>query len=289
MTLNIHSYAYGNAANNTDCHEGPIALKNIENQCDIKAALDWQKILTSEDPRTQAEALNAVIDINTRLAHQVAASIADQKQFITLGGDHSCAIGTWSGAALATREHGQLGLIWFDAHMDSNTFDSSPTGNIHGMPLSALLGFGDEQLANLLGFSPKLHPENVVQIGIRSYQSGEAELLEKLGVRIYYMDEINNRGLDAVMQEALTQVTANTSHFGMTMDLDGFDPEDAPGVGCREKNGVRADELLPLLSDVGQHEKFIGAEIVEYNPSRDIDHKTAKLVYKIIATIQHKC
>jgi arginase len=200
-----------------------------------------------------------------------------------LGGDHSCAIGTWSGAASALQ--GPLGLIWVDAHLDSHTPESSPSKNIHGMPLATLLGYGDPTLTGIQNAKPKILPENVVLIGIRHYEPAEHELLSTLGVKIFYMEDITEMGLDAVMTSALAIITEKTEAFGISVDVDGIDPLDAPGVGYREPNGIPAFDLLKSLKLLIQNKAFIGAEIAEFNPERDIEHKTEKLIIDLISLL----
>lgn len=160
-----------------------------------------------------------VAAIAQAVAESVAASLRRGHFPLVIGGDHSCAIGTWSGAhdVLDTRE--RLGLLWIDAHMDSHTFRTSPSRALHGMPLACLLGHGDPRLTRIGGPDPKLLPQDVCLIGVRSYEWGEAALLKNLGVRIYFMDEVHRRGLAEVCAEAWEQVTRETATSGIASTL----------------------------------------------------------------------
>jgi hypothetical protein len=160
------------------------------------------------------------------------------------------ATGTWSGAAAALRPRGALGLLWIDAHMDAHRPHTSPSGNLHGMPLACLLGHGEPALATLAG-APALAPAHVCLVGVRSYEAEEAQLLEQLGVRVFLMDEVRRRGLPAVLREAHAVVTRGTAGFGVTLDVDAVDPQEAPGVGTPAPGGLRAGSLLAELERLG--------------------------------------
>ena len=270
-TIVIYSYAYGNAAHNTGCADGAFVLKKALEK--YSSHFHWYPPLQASNHNQQREALSDVVRLCGVLSHDIKKSILNHRFFITLGGDHSCAMGSWSGALNATE--GDLGLIWFDAHMDSHTFVTTPSNNIHGMPLAVLLGHGDPALTALS--TKKLKPENVVLIGIRSYESGEQQLLEKLGVNLFYMDDIKKLGMQTVINNAIEIVTKNTVNFGISIDLDGFDPMDAPGVGTRESDGVNAKDFLAQFKKITSHPKLIGMDIVEFNPSLDKNHQTEKL------------
>jgi arginase len=203
---------------------------------------------------------------------------------VVVGGDHSCAIGTWKGVASALRARGPLGLIWIDAHMDAHTPQTTPSGALHGMPLASLLGYGDKRLTSL-GRGVQLLPKHVCLIGVRSFESGEAALLRRLGVRVFFMPEVVRRGLTAVMREALDIATTGTAGFGVTLDLDALDPRDAPGVGSPVKGGIRAAELSTALASIQGHPALAGVEIVEYNPQRDRNGVTANVAAGLLEAV----
>ncbi|MDQ8040115.1 MAG: arginase [Rickettsiella sp.] len=279
-------YASGLAANNPGCANGPLQLKahTFENVLLTKGIKSyWQAMLLPQPEKTR---LIQVAQLNTQLA-MITYKLRKQKQlFIVMGGDHSSAIGTWSGLSAAEMYAGNsIGLIWIDAHMDSHTFDTTPSGNIHGMPLAALLGYGDDNLTKILSSQPKLKPEKVSLIGVRSFEEEEAALLYDLGVRIYKMPEIKERGLNVVLQEAITRAKQGTAGFGVSLDLDGIDPNDAPGVGVPEPNGILANDLCQVLTLLRREKQLFGIEIVEYNPYLDENHKTEQLIHKIVLSI----
>lgn len=278
--INVNLYAYGNAAENYDCEQGPRVLKNALEKTPLSQHCHWNTPLQVDNRHQQRAALHDVAALSTLLAQSTHTAVQNKQFFVTLGGDHTAAIGSWSGAANAIS--GDLGLIWFDAHMDSHTFETTPSNNIHGMPLAVLLGHGESVLTHIASHKPKLKPDNVALIGIRSYEPGEAALLKKLGVKIFYMEDIKKMGMQKVIASAVEIVSQNTAGFGISIDLDGFDPADAPGVGTSEADGVRAAEFLKHFSTIAHHPKLIGADIVEFNPMLDLDQKTEKLGVALI-------
>lgn len=221
---------------------------------------------------TLLAALPTVAKFAEELAATVRASLAEHRFPLVVGGDHSGAIGTWSGVRAGVA--GELGLIWLDAHMDSHTVESTETGAVHGMPLAALLGYGDSRLCDVGGLSPKILPQNLVLIGIRSYEKGEMELLHRLGVRVMYMNEVETRGFAACFNEALEIVTRSTAAFGVSLDLDGIDPEEAPAVGSPAPGGFSVKDVKRALALANTRENFVAFEIAEYNPMKDLAWKT---------------
>lgn len=277
-TTHLIGYASGLGAANPGCADGPPTLQKSPFLAELKNVLHWEAMLHPE--KEQGGKLSEISKLCQQLA-TVVCNLAEKRAFfITLGGDHTSAVGTWSGAQQGLQ--GDLGLIWIDAHMDSHTHATTPSGNIHGMPLAALLGYGDPALTQILNTSPKLKPDNLFLIGIRSYESEEAALLKKLNVRVYFMEEIKQRGLAAVLAEALTLVKQKTKAYGLTIDIDSIDPIDAPGTGVPEPDGLSADELLTALQTVKQDPQLMGAEIVEFDPHRDHNHKTEKIAARLI-------
>ncbi|WP_310448155.1 arginase [Thiobacillus sp.] len=255
--------------------EGPDALRHYRVFHDTPLQhVEWDAILRV--PRAARDTpLHAVAALSARLAAEVATVLAAGHFPLVVGGDHSCAIGTWSGVHRALAGRGPIGLIWIDAHMDSHTFDTTPSGQIHGMPLACLLGHGESTLTAIEGAEAKLRPEHVCLIGVRSYEAGEAALLQRLGVRVFAMDEIRRRGLLAVFDEALAIVRHGTAGFGVSVDLDALDPDEEPGVGTPAPGGLRRAELAGALSRLRGDPAFVAMEIVEYNPRRDRGHVTA--------------
>jgi len=275
--------ASGVGAQDHGCEAGPEVLHTT---C-IKSHLcnNHVKWLTTLYPAQTQDDLHTIQLLCRGLAEQVQRSIEAPHRFAVFSGDHSSAIGTWSGARSALNEHDGLGLIWVDAHMDSHTPETSPSGAYHGMPLACLLGRGPVELTELSQHAPVLLPQNVALVGVRSFEAGERALLSELGVHIYYIDEVRERGLAAVMQAAHVRVTQHSSRFGISIDLDAIDPGQAPGVGSPEKGGIHGDELIVALETVATDERLIGIEVSEYNPSHDVEQKTAGLALALASTI----
>lgn len=223
------------------------------------------------------------------LADDVETAIRTGRRFVAIGGDHSCAIGTWSGAAraLADRngadrngaDRGRLGLVWVDAHMDSHTPQTSPSQAIHGMPLAVLLGHGEACLTELAGRTPALAPANVTQLGVRSFEPEEAALLARLGVHTVAARDARRT---EVWDAAFARATNRTAGFGVTIDLDAFDPLFAAGVNTPIADGLAPDRTVEFIRRVAADPRFLGVEIVELNPRRDRDGTTAKLAAELI-------
>lgn len=229
--------------------------------------------------------LEQIIQFNQQLSQAVQQQTEANQFCVVLGGDHAMAVGTWSGVVSALKAKKEFGLLWIDAHMDSHTPETTPSHAIHGMPLAILLGHGEPLLVNLMGSGPKLSPQHVVLFGIRSFEAGEAALLASLKVRIYFMEEIRDRGVELCLQEAIQRINQAPKGFGISVDLDAFDPIDAPGVGSPEPNGLFSDGLLPELKNAFAHPNFKALEIAEYNPTCDKNQKTLKLTQKILGLL----
>ncbi|MFO1259346.1 MAG: arginase [Gammaproteobacteria bacterium] len=227
--------------------------------------------------RGYSEKLQLIYDFSHRLAQETERVSQAKKCPLVIGGDHAIAIGTWQGIKAGSRSE-QFGLLWVDAHLDSHTPETSLSHNIHGMPLAVLLGYGESALTHLKSKSPTLLPQHVALLGVRSADPGETELIQSLGVRVFTMNEIMDRGLSEVMAEAKDIVTQETDAFGMSIDVDAFDPSFAPGTGCPEPNGLDPNELLPYLQNFSSHPHFCGLEIAEFNPTKDEHDKTLSLI-----------
>lgn len=223
----------------------------------------------------------AVARVSPGIARAVCESITLGRRPLVIGGDHSCAIGTWSGAHAAVREQGTLGLLWIDAHLDSHTPQTTHTGLIYGMPLAALLGHGDPAFTDCSHPGPKLKPEHVCVLGARSYEPGERTLLDRVGVRVIGMDEVRRLGQQAAFEQALAIVRRASAGYGMTVDLDALDPRDAPGVGTPAAGGLRAGLLIESLTRVRSCEKLVALEIAELNPGRDRARRTLNYVLAV--------
>jgi arginase len=202
---------------------------------------------------------------------------------LVLGGDHSIAVGTVSGiAAFCRRERKKLGLLWVDAHGDINTPESSPSGNIHGMPVAALLGHGPDELTGIGGKFRKVDPANVALVGIRSLDEGEKHRLKETGVQVHTMSDIDRHGIHRVMKKALARVTEGTDYVHVSFDLDAVDPTVAPGVGTPVKGGLdyrEAHLIMELLHDSGV---MTSLELVEVNPILDQGNASAVFAVELV-------
>ena len=218
-----------------------------------------------------------------QLAVDVQTILADGQFPLILGGDHSIAIGSFAGVASHFKKQGQtLGLIWFDAHADMNTPESTPSGNIHGMPLAALLGYGTPELTNIGGWSPKLDPHLCAHVGARDIDPGERELIRQLGMRFFTMREIDERGMSACMDEAIAIASRGTAGYAVTFDVDALDPGDAPGSGTLVRGGLTYREAHLGMEKIAEAGGMRSLEIVEINTALDVNNKTAELGVELI-------
>ncbi|MGH9662970.1 MAG: arginase, partial [Bryobacteraceae bacterium] len=198
-------------------------------------------------------------------------------------GDHSVAVGTVSGVSHHFRDRDQrVGLIWLDAHADMNTPETSPSGNVHGMPLACCIGLGPGELTHLYGYAPKVDPHNVALVGLRSVDEKERLNVQGTGIRAFTMRDVDERGLRQVMQEALAVATAGTQVFHLSLDMDSVDPQEAPGVGTPVKGGFTYREAhlaMEILCDSG---RMASMEVVEVNPVIDAVNRTAILAVELV-------
>jgi arginase len=233
------------------------------------------------DPK--AKYLKEIADACTHLANLVLQICQEGRTPLVLGGDHSIAIGTVSGVSECFRRSTKkIGLIWFDAHADFNTPEISPSGNVHGMPMAAIMGYGPAELTRIFGFSPKILPEHAVQIGIREVDQRERELVKKSGIRVFTMKEIDRRGIGAVMDEALSIVNKDTDGFAVTLDADFLDPYESPGVATPVRGGADYREAHLAMEMIADTKKMVSFEITEINPILDVQNKTAHFGMELI-------
>ena len=282
--LGLIGVAFGRGAREQGCADGPEALRRaglVEELRRRGVAAAWRATLT-EEPRA-AEPAEAVARICRPLAAMTEDMARQGAPAAVIGGDHSIAIGTWSGVARALRARGPLGLVWIDAHLDSHVPATTPSGAIHGMPLAALLGFGDPRLTRIAGRQPAVLPWHACIVGARSWEPEERALLARLGVRIFFMAEVRRRGLPAVLEEALAIAATGTAGVGLSIDCDAVDPSDAPGVGSPVAGGLRAPALTGALSALCRRTRFATVEIAEFNPHLDRAGATARLVRDLLA------
>lgn len=245
--------------------------------------------LRVERPRTyprngeQLKYLNEVFTTCTALAAETEKIVEAGELPITIGGDHSIAIGSLSGITRAFGKRGQkLGLIYLDAHADMNTPETTPSGNIHGMPLAVLLGHGAPELLGIGGHGAKFDIETCAHVGARDLDSGERQLIKQLGLRCFTMREIDERGLSTCMNEAVAIASKGTDGFAVTFDVDVLDPGDAPGSGTLVRGGFTYREAHLAMEKIADSGGMRSLEVVEINTALDVNNRTAELGVELI-------
>jgi arginase len=271
--------AWGLGGADPGCAEAPAVLAPLLSQrviaCGMKSSLG-PMLAPPAGERRKTLAVSKACGL---LAAAVAGARRAGRLPCVIGGDHSCAGGTWTGAARTL--DGDLGLVWIDAHMDSHTPATSHTGRLHGMPLAWLLGQDDDPLYGLA--SGVVKPQHACLVGVRSYEPEEDERLRRLGVRVVFMDEIASRGIAAVLGEALDIAGSGTSGFGVSIDLDVITPDEAPHVGTPAQGGVGSAELARALEQVAGKPGLAAVELAEYSPRLDRDGATARVAVDLLA------
>lgn len=298
LKVEIIGYDSGWGCGNWGCEDGPLAvaadslLQRLARQnvrakwrgpLGIKFLGDHRAVSTKE------EALPPLLTGVRRLAQTVKNAIENGHIPVVIGGDHTGALGTWSGASTAINSPKNFGLIWIDAHLDAHTPETAHEGKWggwwHGQPVSALMGHGLMELKSVSGNFPKLSPQHMSMIGIHSFEPGEQEFVKRHNIRVYYLEEVQKRGFKAVFEESLQRATSGTGGFGLTIDLDGFCAEDAPGVGTPEGDGLKAVEVLPIVRSLAYHKGFKALEIAEFNPHNDKENRTALLIERLVESV----
>jgi arginase len=277
---------------------GPSALRAAGAEARVEAlgyeVDDWgdlpvkiQETQGPGDPRLKY--LKEILEVCGLLRDRVAEAAAAGTLPIVLGGDHSVAMGTIAGLSRHLRKQQQkLGLVWFDAHADSNTPETSPSGNIHGMPLAVALGYGDERLVSLAGEPPMVEAARASVVGLRDVDPAERATVKASGIGAFTMRDIDERGMRTVMEEAIQRATSGTAGIHVSFDLDGIDPDLAPGVGTPSPGGISYREAhlaMEMLADTG---KVLSAELVEVNPILDQQNGTARLGVELLCSLLGK-
>ena len=262
---------------------------------DLGAQVDDWGDLRVKIPETQSAGdprlkyLNEIVDVVSDLRDRVGEALEGKTIPVVLGGDHSVAMGTISGVARHYHARKKkIGLVWFDAHADANTAETTPSGNIHGMPLAAALGFGSPSLVNLAGFSPMIDGARAALVGIRSVDAAERANVKASGIGAFTMRDVDERGMRSVMEVAIRRATAGTAGFHVSFDMDGMDPDFAPGVGTPVPGGLSYREAhlaMEMLADTG---KVVSAEFVETNPVLDTRNGTADLGVELLTSLLGK-
>ena len=282
--IRVIGAASGIGAQDRACEDGPVAFHHSQAWHDLEhhPLLDWGKTLFAPDDDGSSTA-GRIAELCRDLAGELALTLQADEFPVVIGGDHSVAIGTWSGVARVLGE--PFGLLWIDAHLDSHTPETSYSGAIHGMPLACLLGRGDKRLLNIGLAGPQVSAAHTVVLGARSYEPEEFEFLQRMGVRIFDNQELLERGFGKCLDEAIAIVSTAPAGFGVTIDLDAIDPRLAPGVGSPEPDGLVARDALTAVRRVSGLAGLKALEIVEYNPDRDRHGTTAGLISDLIGQI----
>ena len=242
------------------------------------------RVLPESEIRENEEHLkrvDGVLHTVTELAEVVHREITANRFPLIVGGDHSMAIGTLAGLA----QTGPYGVIWVDAHADLNTGETSPSGNIHGMPLAAAMGMGDVRLTEVGGREPKLSPEHLVYIALRDIDEGEMNEINRLGIKVITVEEVRTRGVDVIMQEALNYLRERVNRLYISFDMDSLDASLVPGTGTPVDGGLTEDEAKAILTEAMKADDLIAVELVELNPVLDQEDMTANLAYRLCETI----
>jgi len=249
---------------------GDIFIQNVERQKIVNPKLKY----VSEILRT------------SRILAGKIEKVLDKGHFpLCLGGDHSMAIGTIAGISSFCRKHRlKLGIIWIDAHADMNTDETSPSGNIHGMPMAAAVGLGNEELVDFYGFSPKVNPENCVLIGVRSIDPLEKINIKKVDLPVYTMTDIDKLGIHRIISRVLKQFGEKVHYIHVSFDLDSVDPDLAPGVGTPVSGGFSYREAHLLMESIADCGCISSLEVSEVNPILDRKNKSAELAAALIAS-----
>jgi arginase len=271
---------------------GPSAMRGAGLQSSIKKlGLQVEDIgnLSVKQPEEmpigekRAKYLQEIAETCADVAAAAEKSLSEGFFPLVLGGDHSIAAGAAAGVAnFFRKDKKQIGYLWLDAHGDMNTPESSPSGNVHGMPLAAIMGYGAPELVDLLGFKPKAEPGNIVIVGARDLDAQERKIVKKSGVHVFTMRDIDERGMREVMSDALKYAMDDTAGVAVSLDMDFVDPADAPGVGTPVRGGVTYREAHLAMEMIADTESMVSLEVVEINPILDEHNRTALLGVELV-------
>jgi arginase len=271
---------------------GPSALRGAGLQASIKKlGLQVEDIgnLSVKQPEEmpvgekRAKYLQEIAETCSDVATAAEKALSEGFLPLILGGDHSIAAGVASGVANYFRkDKKQIGYLWLDAHGDMNTPESSPSGNVHGMPLAAIMGYGAPELVDLMGFKPKAEPGNIVIVGARDLDAQERKIVKKSGIHVFTMRDVDERGMREVMSDALKYAMDDTAGVAVSLDMDFVDPSDAPGVGTPVRGGVTYREAHLAMEMIADTESMVSLEVVEINPILDEHNRTALLGVELV-------
>lgn len=238
----------------------------------------------SDEESEKLRYISSIVETSEHLSEVFEESLDKGHTPICLGGDHSLSLGSLAGIASYCRKNDKsYAVLWIDAHSDMNTDETSPSGNIHGMPLAASLGYGHERLVGIHGFSPKLLSQNTYLFGVRDVDPLERVLVEKSGVHFYEMHKVHELGLQKILENEILPLKDKVDHVHVSFDIDGIDPEFVPGVGTPVADGLSKQDALYFMQFLYTNDLIDSMDVVELNPALDKDDKTAKLAIDILA------
>lgn len=274
--------AIGNCGRISGCESAPYEIVNYVNK-QLNQLFVAEIVNYAGESHDVQEQQNFFVTI----ANKVKDTLDDNEFPILLGGDHSCAIGSWSGVASKLQEENKnLSLIWIDAHMDAHRPDTSDSGNLHGMPVAHLLGSGYQEFTSILTKTPKLKPENIVYFGIRSFEKPEEDYLKNLGVKIYYQHMLNDDNFQELFLTEYKRLS-ECGKVGISLDLDGLDPKNIAAVGTPESFGIDSQIFLEVMQKIDL-DKLVAFEIAEYNPKLDKNNETMNYILELIKSLIKK-
>lgn len=257
-------------------------LTNIGYEVKDEGDIVANKHLIIKSGENKLKNLDEVVRVNEELCNMVSKVMSEGRFPLVLGGDHSIAIGTIAGVLQHKKN---LGVIWFDAHGDINTEETSPSGNIHGMPVAVSLGFGHERLTAIGGVDKKLQTDKFVFVGCRDLDAGERKILKELGVTVFTMHEIDRLGMTEVINQAIKIAGTDTDGIHVSFDMDSMDPIFVQGTGTRVSGGLTYRESNLALEMISLSEKLVSAEFVEVNPIIDNNNQTAKHAVALMGSL----
>lgn len=258
-----------------------LAQALLSNGIDVEDEGDLIIDKTIKQNMTQDSFARCVIaNVSEQLAQLTYQALVDGYVPVILGGDHSSSIGSIAGVA---RKAKRLGLLWFDAHPDANTPETSPSGNIHGMTVAISLGFGYPELVSCGGFQPKILPQDICMIGVNNIDPGEKAFLKKMGIKLFTLMDVEKKGIFSVIEEAVNIVTRHTDRVHVSFDVDVLEPKIAPGTGILSRGGLNYREILYAMKYLGHENMVKSIDVIEVNPVLDVKNKTAELVVELVA------
>lgn len=240
--------------------------------------LNFNNIYHNNSHKTKLDALPVLADFYKDIQVDITKHFDPKDKYLFLIGDHSGAMATWSSLSNNLKE--DIGIIWVDAHLDLHTPSTTPSQNIHGMPLATLMGYGDKLLSDLI--DNKIKPQNLVFIGTRDYEAEELELLNKLGIKIFYMDNICRNNINDVFKQAYDYLASRVNYIGVSLDIDSMEPSQMPATGCYNPGGLLLEDVITNIAHISKQDKFIALEITEFNPLLDVNRKTFNGIMELL-------